>query len=99
MSTKIKTVVSVVVLATTTLLTSASIAAEGKQSAVDTLTTNRYTQALIDRMDTTRDGKVSKAEFMKFMEAEWNALDKNKNGVLETIEFQNREYFQRREAD
>jgi Ca2+-binding EF-hand superfamily protein len=34
-------------------------------------------------MDTDNDGKVSKQEFMSFMEAEFNRLDKKKEGKLE----------------
>ena len=91
-------VMAAAVIAASTMST-ANIAAEAKKTAVDTLTANYYTQALVDRMDTSKDGKVSKAEFMKFMEEEWKVLDKNKNGVLETTEFLNREYFQRQVGD
>lgn len=94
---KSATMAALVVAAAT--ISVSGIAAEAKKSSIDTLTTNYYTQALIDRMDATRDGKVSKAEFMKFMEEEWKVLDKNKNGVLETTEFLNREYFQRQTGD
>ena len=97
MRTTIKSAVTAAAFVAAATMATGSFAAEGK--GVDTFNTNRYTQALIDRMDTSKDGKVSKAEFMKFMEAEWNALDKNKNGVLETLEFQNREYFQRVEPN
>lgn len=99
MRTTIKSVVAAAVVAAAVTTSVGSIAAEAKKSSVDTFSTNRYTQALIDRMDTSKDGKVSKAEFMKFMEAEWNVLDKNKNGSLETTEYQNREYFQRVDKD
>jgi Ca2+-binding EF-hand superfamily protein len=34
-------------------------------------------------MDTDKDGKVSKQEFIKFMEAEFDRLDKNKTGDLD----------------
>ena len=33
-------------------------------------------------MDTDKNGKVSKQEFMKFMEAEFNRLDVDRNGEL-----------------
>ena len=33
-------------------------------------------------MDTDKNGKVSKQEWMKFMEAEFNRLDKDKSGEL-----------------
>jgi Ca2+-binding EF-hand superfamily protein len=33
-------------------------------------------------MDTDKHGKISKQEYMKFMEAEFERLDKNKSGEL-----------------
>lgn len=40
-------------------------------------------------MDTDNDGKVSKQEFMKFMNAEFERLDTNKNGDLDVKELTN----------
>jgi hypothetical protein len=37
-------------------------------------------------MDTDKDGKVSKQEFMSFMEAEFDRLDKKKEGKLDVKE-------------
>src|SRR5580658_7710486 len=37
-------------------------------------------------MDTDKNGKVSKQEFMNFMEAEFARLDKNKDGQLDVKE-------------
>jgi hypothetical protein len=37
-------------------------------------------------MDTDKNGKISKAEYMKFMEAEFNRLDKDKSGDLDVNE-------------
>jgi EF hand len=37
-------------------------------------------------MDTDKNGKISKQEFMKFMEAEFDRLDKAKNGELDVKE-------------
>jgi hypothetical protein len=37
-------------------------------------------------MDTDKNGKVSRQEFMKFMEAEFNRLDKDKSGELDPKE-------------
>jgi hypothetical protein len=37
-------------------------------------------------MDTSNNGKISKQEYMKFMEAEFDRLDKNKNGELDPKE-------------
>ena len=37
-------------------------------------------------MDTDQSGKISKQEWMKFMEAEFDRLDKGKNGLLDVKE-------------
>lgn len=37
-------------------------------------------------MDTDENGKISKQEWMKFMEAEFDRLDKDKKGQLDTRE-------------
>jgi len=37
-------------------------------------------------MDTNKNGKISKQEWMKFMEAEFERLDKDKRGVLDINE-------------
>jgi EF hand len=37
-------------------------------------------------MDTNKNGKISKQEFMTFMEAEFDRLDKNKSGELDPKE-------------
>jgi Ca2+-binding EF-hand superfamily protein len=37
-------------------------------------------------MDTDKNGKISKQEFMTFMEAEFKRLDKNKDGELDVKE-------------
>jgi Ca2+-binding EF-hand superfamily protein len=37
-------------------------------------------------MDTDKNGKVSKAEFMAFMNAEFDSLDVNHDGVLDVKE-------------
>lgn len=37
-------------------------------------------------MDTDKNGKISKQEWMKFMEAEFERLDKNKTGELDIKE-------------
>jgi len=46
------------------------------------LVQNEVTRLLL-LMDTDRNGKVSKQEFIKFMEAEFDRLDKNKTGDLD----------------
>jgi hypothetical protein len=39
-------------------------------------------------MDADKDGKVSKEEFMKFMEAEFDRMDKNHDGYLDVKELE-----------
>jgi hypothetical protein len=41
---------------------------------------------LLTLMDTDKNGKISKQEFMKFMEAEFDRLDKDKSGELDAKE-------------
>jgi EF hand len=41
---------------------------------------------LLFLMDRDRNGKVSKAEFMKFMEEEFARMDKNNDGELDVTE-------------
>jgi Ca2+-binding EF-hand superfamily protein len=41
-----------------------------------------HVQELLLVMDTDKNGKISKQEWMKFMEAEFDRLDKNKTGEL-----------------
>jgi len=41
---------------------------------------------LLVLMDTDKNGKISKQEFMKFMEAEFDRLDKDKSGELDPKE-------------
>jgi hypothetical protein len=41
-----------------------------------------HVQELLLLMDTDKNGKISKQEWMKFMEAEFDRLDKDKGGEL-----------------
>jgi Ca2+-binding EF-hand superfamily protein len=43
-------------------------------------------QKLFELMDTDKSGKVSKAEFMKFMENEFDFADVDHDGQLDTTE-------------
>lgn len=47
---------------------------------------NEHVKELILVMDTDKNGKISKQEWMTFMEAEFDRLDKNKNGELDPQE-------------
>jgi Ca2+-binding EF-hand superfamily protein len=45
-----------------------------------------YAKKLLLLMDTDKNGKVSKQEFMSFMEKEFDRLDTKKNGKLDVKE-------------
>jgi hypothetical protein len=47
-------------------------------------------------MDTDKNGKISKQEFMTFMETEFKRLDKNKDGELDVKELTQSEIQSRR---
>jgi hypothetical protein len=47
---------------------------------------------LVLLMDTDKNGKVSKKEFMAFMEAEFKRLDKDKNGELDVNELKQSQF-------
>lgn len=47
---------------------------------------NQNVKQLLLLMDTDKSGKVSKREWMSFMEAEFNRLDKDGNGELDLAE-------------
>ena len=46
------------------------------------------TVRLLQLMDTDKNGKVSKEEFMRFMQAEFDFADRNKDGELDPQELQ-----------
>ncbi len=60
-------------------------AATPKQEEKLALGQNEVVQLLL-LMDTDKNGKISKEEYMKFMEAEFERLDKDKNGELDAKE-------------
>ena len=91
MKKQIKFVATIAVLAAAAGVTSSTMAAEAAKGGPGAT----YTKALITKMDVNRDGKVTKAEFMKFVEAEFDYLDKDKSGQLDTSEVMNKEYFSR----
>jgi EF hand len=53
----------------------------------------KQTVQLLVLMETDPSGKVTKAEFMKFMEAQFDRLDKNKDGALDVKEFTQSSYY------
>lgn len=50
------------------------------------------TAQLLQLMDTDKNGKVSKEEFMHFMEAEFDFADKNKDGELDPKELRHLQF-------
>jgi Ca2+-binding EF-hand superfamily protein len=52
----------------------------------DKLALGEEVKQLLLLMDTDKSGKISKQEWMKFMEAEFDRLDKAKNGLLDVKE-------------
>lgn len=91
MKKQIKFVTAIAVLAAAAGVASSAVAAEAAKGGAGAT----YTKALITKMDVNRDGKVTKAEFLKFVEAEFDYLDKDKSGQLDTSEMMNKEYFSR----
>ena len=60
---------------------------ENSPRAVDKLAIGEdEVKQLLLLMDTNNNGKISKAEYMKFMEAEFERLDKDKSGELDPKE-------------
>ena len=91
MKKQIKLVTATAILAATAGVASSAMAAEAAKGGAGAT----YTKALITKMDVNRDGKVTKAEFMKFVEMEFDYLDKDKSGQLDTSEVMNKDYFSR----
>jgi Ca2+-binding EF-hand superfamily protein len=86
-----KTIVATAVFfATGSIITTAVIA--DAPAAVDSskLKTGLTPLAqLLQLMDTDKNGKVSKDEFMKFMETEFDYADRSKDGQLDPAELKN----------
>ncbi len=60
-------------------------AATPKQTTKDSLAEANVTQLLL-LMDTDKNGKISKQEWMEFMGTEFDTLDKDKKGQLDRKE-------------
>lgn len=71
-----------IVLAIVTFAQKASVP---KQPTKDSMAQQNVKELLL-LMDTDKNGKISKQEWMKFMEAEFDALDKDKKGELDQKE-------------
>jgi len=66
------------------MMASPSVAQQGVASAQQQ--GDSEAKELLKLMDRDRNGKVSRAEFMRFMSAEFNRLDVNKDGELDVNE-------------
>ena len=60
--------------------------ASHSQAADDRCTSGRELKQLLLLMDTDQNGKISRQEWMKFMETEFDKLDKDKTGQLDRKE-------------
>ena len=77
----------VAVLAALTALSMTAAAQKATLKAPDKLALGEDdVKQLLLLMDTDKNGKISKKEFMTFMEAEFERLDKDKNGELDAKE-------------
>jgi uncharacterized protein YneF (UPF0154 family) len=80
-------VVITVLIATLAMLGTAVAQKAAAPKAQDRLALGEEeVKQLLLLMDTDESGKISKQEWMKFMEAEFDRLDKSKNGQLDVKE-------------
>jgi hypothetical protein len=88
MSVQLKTVVATTILCATGSVMQLAGAADAPAPADATKLTTGLTPLaqLLQLMDTDQSGKVSKDEFLKFMSAEFDFADKNKDGELDPAE-------------
>ncbi len=80
--------VATIVLVAAASLGAVSLYADTPATPDSTRLTNGLTpmQRLLELMDTDQNGKVSKAEYMKFMESEFDFADVNHDGQLDSAE-------------
>jgi hypothetical protein len=88
MSQLFKTIVATAVFFATGSIITTAVAADAPVAADSSKRETALTPLaqLLQLMDTDKNGKVSKEEFMKFMEAEFDYADKSKNGQLDPNE-------------
>jgi Ca2+-binding EF-hand superfamily protein len=81
-------VVVIAVLAASGAMLRTAVAQQGSTpKAQDNLALGEgQVKKLLPLMDTDSDGKISKQEYMSFLEAEFNRLDKKKEGKLDVKE-------------
>jgi Ca2+-binding EF-hand superfamily protein len=77
----------IAVLAATAVLLGTATAQNSAPKSQDKLALGEDdVKQLLLLMDTDKNGKISKQEYMKFMEAEFERLDKDKSGELDAKE-------------
>jgi Ca2+-binding EF-hand superfamily protein len=94
MSKLLKTIVAIAVFFATGPIITTAVAADAPAAADSSKLKTALTPVaqLLQLMDTDKNGKVSKDEFMKFMEAEFDYADKGKNGQLDPNELKHLVY-------
>jgi EF hand len=87
-----RTNIVLVILVIAALIATWAIQGSAQQKAATPKAPNKLAlgedevKQLLLLMDTDKNGRVSKQEFMKFMEAEFDRLDKDKSGDLDVKE-------------
>ena len=78
--------IAAITFAWTAPVPAADAAKPGAADAANAGAADSQTKQLLLLMDQDRNGKISKAEFMAFMEAEFTRLDVNNDGQLDVAE-------------
>jgi len=87
-----RTNIGLVILVIAVLVATWAIPGTAQQKTATPKTQNKLVlgedevKRLLLLMDTDKNGRISKQEFMKFMEAEFDRLDKDKSGDLDVQE-------------
>ena len=91
MSKPFKAIVAAIVFLASGTTICTALAADAPASTDNAILTTALTPLaqLPQLMDTDKSGKVSKAEFMGFMEAEFDFADENKDGELDPTDLKN----------
>src|SRR5271169_3941744 len=83
----VSVIVVIAVLVSAGAMLGPALAQKGDPKAQDKLAlAEGEVKQLLLLMDTDKNGKISKQEYMKFMEAEFDRLDKSKSGELDVKE-------------
>jgi hypothetical protein len=89
MNSKSKAILLAALMATGSVIATSTLADESPGVEPRKLKSGlTQTAKLLQLMDTDKNGRVSKEEFMRFMEAEFDLADVNKDGELDPKEFE-----------